>query len=296
MKVPRRPAGEAVPPLTPTRAFVRTVLVTALALGVALVVQLVIVSGVQERAAQAQAFDALRLELATGTAPIGPTDESGALLAMGTPIAYLEIPKLDLHQVVAEGTTGSVLFDGPGHRRDTPLPGQVGTSVVMGRRAAFGGPFADLDTLRTGDKIVVTTGQGVFDFEVVGVRRDGDPVPARPAADASRLTLVTAAGSAFLPNGGLRVDAQLTGDAVGGARRPFSASSLPREEGLMAGDSSTLWALVLWLQALVLLAIGAVWAWQRWGRAYTWIVFLPTLLLVGLAASGEAFRLLPNLM
>jgi len=44
------------------------------------------------------------------------------------------------------------------------------------------------------------------------------------------------------------------------------------------------------------LSVGAVWAWHRWGHAQAWIVFLPPLLLVGLATSGEVARLLPNLL
>ena len=64
----------------------------------------------------------------------------------------------------------------------------------------------------------------------------------------------------------------------------------------MGADASTLWALAFWLQALIVLTLGAVWAWHRWGRAKAWVVFLPPLLLVGLAASGEAARLMPNLL
>ncbi|MFD1273890.1 sortase domain-bontaining protein [Streptomyces kaempferi] len=70
------------------------------------------------------------------------TDQQGDLLAPGTPVALIDIPAAHLHQVVLEGTDSGVLTDGPGHRRDTPLPGQSGTSVLMGRAAAYGGPSA----------------------------------------------------------------------------------------------------------------------------------------------------------
>ena len=65
---------------------------------------------------------------------------------------------------------------------------------------------------------------------------------------------------------------------------------------MMAADTRTLWALALWLQALIVVVLGATWAWHRWGRARAWVVFLPLLLLVGLYTSGEAARLLPNLL
>ena len=97
-------------------------------------------------------------------------------------MAYLEIPAHRPAAGVGSGTTSGVLFDGPGHRRDTPLPGQQGTSLIMGRRAAFGGPFAGIDDLEKGDRIRVTTGQGAFDFDVIGVRHEGDPTPPLPRA------------------------------------------------------------------------------------------------------------------
>ena len=88
----------------------------------------------------------------------------------------------------------------------------------------------------------------------------------------------------------------MTGEPVVGAARLVTAATLPASEQFMGADTSTLWALVLWLQVLILLSLGAVWAWHRWGHAQAWIVFLPPLLLVGLATSGEVARLLPNLL
>lgn len=281
-------------PLPPRLQFARAVLVVIAVLTTTLLAQLTVVSGLQQRAAQERAFDRFRSELAEGTAPIGPT-ANDVILAAGTPVAYLEIPTIGLRQVVLEGTAPAVTFDGPGHRRDTPLPGQNGTSVVLGRRATYGGPFARIDELERNDAIVVTTGQGVFEFRVIGVRREGDPVPAPPASPTSRLLLATADGRPFLPDGVVRVDAQLVGDAVGGPERLVTAADLQPAEQIMAGDTSTLWALVLWLQLLIALALGAVWSWYRWGHPQTWIVFVPPLVLVGLAAAGEVARLLPNI-
>ena len=47
---------------------------------------------------------------------------------------------------------------------------------------------------------------------------------------------------------------------------------------------------------LILIALGAVWAWHRWGRAQAWVVFLPPLMLVGILVSNQAARVLPNLL
>jgi sortase A len=285
-----------VPPLGQRLQLIRAVLVMLLVLSAMLLIQLLLISSRQQSTAQQLSLDGFRAKLAKGTAPIGPVDSQGRQLALGTSVAYLEIPVIGVKQVIAEGTTPSALFNGPGHRRDTPLPGQVGTSVVFGRRAAFGGPFARIGQLTKGDLITVTTGQGVFAFRVLGVRHHGDTVPAPPAKGAGRLVLVTAAGAPFFPDGVVRVDADLEGHAVVGPARILSAPSLPAEEKLMANDGRTLWALALWLQALIALSLAAVWAWHRWGRAQAWVVFLPPLILVGLLTSGEVARLLPNLM
>ena len=53
----------------------------------------------------------------------------------------LDIPAIGIaNMVVVEGTSPENLTLGPGHLRDTPLPGQAGISVVFGRRATFGAP------------------------------------------------------------------------------------------------------------------------------------------------------------
>lgn len=287
---------EPLPPLTPRRQFARAALATAAFASVAVAVHLGAISGLQQRSAQARAFDEFREQLAIGVAPTGPTDDAGALLDIGTPVAHLRIPSIDLEQVVVEGTTTAALYDGPGHRRDTPLPGQEGTSIVMGRRAMYGGPFGKLGSLSPGDQVFVTTAQGEFAFEVTGLRRDGDPALPPPAPGASRLTLITADGAAFLPAGALRVDASLVGTAVGGAQRPFTAATLPAAERIMQGDPGTVWALAMWLQLLLAVVVVAVWSWHRWGRAQTWIVFAAPIAFVAIAVSGEAARLLPNVM
>lgn len=285
-----------IPPLGPRLQLVRAVLVLVCLVSTTLLLQLTVISSLQHSSAQARQFDRLRQELAIGTAPIGPTDADGDVLPLGTPVAYLEVPSIGLEEVIAEGTTSDVLFDGAGHRRDTPLPGQIGTSIVLGRRAAFGGPFSDIASLKAGDAITVTTGQGTFTYHVIDVRREGDPVPPALDAGSSRLVLVTASGGAFLPGGVLRVDADLDGVAVVGPARLLTGSTLPARERAMEGDTSTLWALALWVQALLVIAVGVVVGWKRWGRGRTWVVFLPPLVLVSLCVSGEVARLLPNLL
>lgn len=286
---------DVVPPLSPRLALARAALIALIAFGASLLLHLALISGLQARAAQAEAYDAFRAQLAQGVAPTGPSDPAGVELPLGAPVAHLEIRAIDVSLVVLEGTSAEVLFDGPGHRRDTVLPGQYGTSIVHGRRASYGGPFDEIDSLRVGDAITVTTGQGVFEYEVVGVRRAGDPIPATSPSGA-RLVLVTADGSRFLPRDLLRVDADLVGTPVVGNARVRTAASLPPEELANASQTDTVWALALWLQAVMLLAVGTVWAWFTWGRPQTWVIFSPPLALAAFSLSGEFAKLVPNLL
>lgn len=284
-----------VPPLSQRLELTRALLLFVGAIAGGLVLQLTIMSTLQQRSSQQHAFDAFRSALAKGTAPIGPADQKHRLLALGTPVAYLEVPSIGVRQVVGEGTTTRALFTGPGHRRDTPLPGQPGTSLIAGRRAAYGGPFAHINNLKKDAIIHVTTGQGVFDYRVLGVRHSGDPLPRPYPAGSGRLVLATADGHSFMPSDVVWVDADLKVPAVGGPGGRVATNALPPSEKLMATDTGTLWALALWLQAVLVVVLGAVYAWQRWNRAKAWMVFLPPLLLVSVSAAGEFAKLIPNL-
>lgn len=284
------------PPLSPRLDLLRLIFLVVFVLAGAMVIQHSLVSSLQQRADQQRLYDSFRARLAESTAPVGPTDADGNAYPPGTAVAYLEIPAIDVRQVVVSGTSSGMLFNGPGHRRDTVLPGQAGATVIMGRAAAYGGPFSSIDELDEGDRIKVTTGQGEFEYRVMGVREEGDPLPAPPGEGESRLVLTTAAGPPYLPNGVVRVDAEMDGTAAAGPGRLFASGSLPSSEDTMSGDTTQLWALVLWLQALIAVALGAVWAWHRWGRAQAWVVFLPPLMLVGMFVANQAARLLPNLL
>jgi hypothetical protein len=274
---------------------VRMSLVCLMVLAGGLLVELVATSRLTERSAQSLELATFRKDLAQGTAPVGPTDSAGHVLPHGAPVAYLEIPSIGLHQVVGEGTTPSDLFRGPGHRRDSPLPGQVGVSVVMARRAAFGGPLGRIASIRKGAIVRVTTGQGRFTYRVIDIRGAGDPAPSTPGPGVGRLLLMTAAGRAFVPAGVWRVDADLTA-GVSGPAPLMTSQTLPTSERPMGYDPNAFWALALWLEFLIVVVLGATWAWQRWGRGQAWIVFLPLLSVVSLNASEELIRLLPNLL
>ena len=293
-RVPRPPVQYA--PLSPGQAVVRGILALVAILTLAFVVYLVGLSHIQYLAAQQQLSDVFRAQLAEGTAPVSEGDFDDVLLADGAPVALLTIPQLGISQIVAEGTSSGTLMGGPGHRRDTVLPGQAGVSVLMGRAAAFGGPFSRIQTLQPGDEFTVRTGQGESTFEVIGVRYAGDPTPPNPVRGESRLILMTARGAPYVPTGIAYVDAKLVGDALPAGARQTTALTLPPSHRAMATDTSTVWALVFALQFLLVAEVAAVWAFRRVGAQKTWVVFVPVLLLASVLVAGQLVRLLPNLL
>lgn len=263
-------------------------------LSLGFVLTLSVLGSLKEQRDQRTAYDDFRFDLANGTAPVAQTDENGKLLAPGTSVAILEIPALALQQIVSEGTTSGILMSGPGHRRDTVLPGQQGVSVVYGRRAAFGGPFRDLATLRVGDEIKTLTGQAEATYRVVAVRREGDVLP--PPAQKGRLVLLTADGRPWLPDGVVAVDADLQGDAQPADAKVITAGSLAEAEQPMQGDPTSWVSLLLWSQALLIAAVAVVFAWARWGRWEAWLLGIPIVLAVAVGTFSQAAQLLPNLL
>jgi LPXTG-site transpeptidase (sortase) family protein len=272
---------------------VRSALLVLALVALGLVFQLTVVSGLQHRASQVALFNRFRTELSLGTAPRGPVGPDQRAIALGTPIALLRIPVIGVDQVVVEGTSSAVLTAGPGHYVSTVFPGGTGTSVLLGRAAAYGGPFGRLHDLRRGDRITVITQAGTSVFRVVDVRSAGSRV--RPvAAGAARLTLDTAAGSAFVPNGVLWVDADKIGAPLA-AQDPLVAVA-PANQRPLATDTSTAWELLLLLEALTAVVAGAVWTWRRRGHVQAWIVFFAPLVLLSIVVADQVTRLLPNLL
>lgn len=292
---PKRPRPP-LPPRPPAPAWADVVTSALVVLGVLclwLMLQLLALGGLQQARAQNVLHAQLREQLAAETAPLGGAIEPGV------PVALVEIPTLGLRQVVVEGTSATDLLSGPGHLRSTVLPGQEGRSMIYGRALGFGGPFRSIATLRPGDGVTVTTGQGEFVYRVDAGRRDGDPLPAPPASGEGQLVLVTAEGSGPLaglaPASTVFVDATLVGDAVGApAGRP---GSVPPEEKAMHGDPATaLPPLVLGLQGVLLMAVALTWARRRFPGPATWVLLVPPLLAAVWFSSNAAIRLLPNLL
>ncbi|MGY5060640.1 sortase [Streptomyces sp. 900105755] len=284
------------PPARPGLALAGAALCVLAAVLLGFAANLTVVGHLQHARDQQTSYDELRKELALGTAPVGQRDYEGKLLKAGAPVALLRIPALGLKEVVAEGTTSEVLMAGPGHRRDTPLPGQAGTAVIMGRQWGYGSPFHDLHQLPAGSRVEITTGQGKAVYEVTGVRQAGDALPAPVAERQGRLTLITATGAPYTPRGVLRVDAKLVTAVQPNPPRDLRAGWIADSEQALGTDPGAWLGVFLWTQGLLLAALLAVVAFRVWGRWQTWICAGPLLLALGLADSQSLTALLPNLL
>jgi sortase A len=271
-----------------------SVLITVALLMAWVLVFLEFLSPFQESRAQKSLYATLRSQLAQETAPFAEPIKPGA------PVALIDIPQAGIHHlVIVEGTAPVQLVDGPGHLPNSSLPGQQGTSVVLGRALAFGGPFSDIPGLRPGDPITVTTQQGRFVYKVQDVRHTGDTTQLPTAAAPATLTLVTASGSGWLggiaPSSAVYVDAVLSGTpkaSVGSGVYP-SGDELPMGQDHSFG---TFAELVLSLQLLVGVLAAVAWARNRWSRPLAHLVGFPVVLASLWIVTDVASRLLPNLL
>lgn len=99
--------------------------------------------------------------------PIAPPKEDGTRdeeIVLGS----ISIPAIDVEQPLLQGIRLKTFDLGVGHWPGTALPGQVGNVVLGGHRTSGIRPFRDLDQLKKGDEIIVTSEEGTFVYIVDG--------------------------------------------------------------------------------------------------------------------------------
>jgi sortase A len=82
---------------------------------------------------------------------------------VGFAIGRLRIPRIGLQTVFVQGDSENILKLSVGHIPGTALPGQPGNMVLAGHRDTF---FRALRNVRTGDRIVIESPDGSYDYEV----------------------------------------------------------------------------------------------------------------------------------
>lgn len=116
----------------------------------------------------------------------------------GQPAFVLQIPAIDLNEVVVWGSLPADLRGGPGWRLGTASPGS-GNTVVLGHSTLWGASFGRLADVPAGSIISVRTIDGrVYRYRVDKVRDvAGSDVTPMQQTGSSRLTLVTSSGGPF---------------------------------------------------------------------------------------------------
>jgi sortase A len=123
-------------------------------------------------------------------APASPAaDITSAAVGPDGIVGMLEIPRLELSEIIRSGDDDNTLDVAIGHLADTPLPWQVGNTVLAAHRDTH---FRELRHIETGDVIRLRTAAGVFEY-VVRDRMIVNPEDVWVLAPSSqrRLTLVT---------------------------------------------------------------------------------------------------------
>jgi sortase A len=196
--------------------------------------------------------------------------------------------------------------------------GQPGNAAVVARRSGFGGPFAHLDQLQHGDRILVATTQGQSLYIVRQVKTEtlvnGSPTTSstltgvstgpKPTGTVSttklygptpgdQLTLVTSASSApWNTDRAIVVTATMRG-------KPFAPtpqqSRSPSQDG-NSGDPNALPVLALAVLALVATLIGAVALYRRASLRSAYLLTTAPLIVFTVLGAEAASRLLPAWM
>ena len=248
--------------------------------------------------------------VAPGSTPVPPTTATPLPPPpTGEAVAIIRIPRIGVDKAVVEGVGVGDLKKGPGHYPDTPMPGQPGNAAIAGHRTTYGAPFFNLEALRPGDPILVTTRSGShFEYDVLETKvvKPIETTVVDPTTD-NRLTLTTC-NPRYSAAQRLVVVARLRGEVTDPPTAPLPAVADPGDATLgpplaltqvragLGGDRgarlpSLLWAIaVLWLGLLIWVIARRLHSWRRW---LVYLAFSPAVAVVLFLWFQQVNRLLP---
>ena len=168
--------------------------------------------------------------------------------------------------------------------------------MIAGHRTTYGAPFRDLDQLEDGDRIKVTTVDGIFDYTVRGA------VTIRPGQDdvtgpkfENLLTLVTSSPP-YRADHRLAVVAELEDTPV----VPDDELLIGRNPAIATDELGVFRDTTAWTPAVIYFQLlAAVWILAkvltaRWRRWSAWLITAPLLFTFGFLFLESAARLLPS--
>ena len=86
----------------------------------------------------------------------------------GKPLGRIVIRRMGVRVIFVQGTNWAHdLSKGPGHYKQTSVPGLDKTTAIAGHRTTFGAPFRKINRLRQGDAIVLEVPYGTFRYRVL---------------------------------------------------------------------------------------------------------------------------------
>ena len=218
--------------------------------------------------------------------PAAPTGEA---------VAIIDIPKINVEKAVVQGVGVSNLKKGPGHYPETPMPGQKGNAAIAGHRTTYGHPFYDLDALKPGDDIFVSTKEGKFQYKVDhSTNVDPHDVAVLDPTTDNILTLTTCTPR-FSAAQRLIVVSKLVGPAIE-APPPAATSGSPTlasEKPGLSGKQTAKAPAVEWGILAALVFFGTWYVARRWRRWPAYLMGAPVFLFVLFFFFENVARLLP---
>lgn len=112
----------------------------------------------------------------------------------GDGIALIDIEKIGVHTVIAGGSTLEVLENNIGHFENTAMPGETGNFSIAGHRNTINNEvFRNIDKLKVGDEIKITTLTDIFQYEIneIFVTSPSDIDVLNQNLDEKTMTIVT---------------------------------------------------------------------------------------------------------
>lgn len=250
-------------------------------------------TGISEARDQKQLKNEFKTTQATTPPPPSSTPTTLPPTPEGDAVAIIDIPKINVDKAVVEGVGTEDLKKGPGHYPSTPMPGQKGNAAIAGHRTTYGHPFYDLDALKPGDDIFVSTRQGKFQYKVDhSMNVDPHDVAVLDPTPDNRLTLTTCTPR-FSAAQRLIVVSELVGPAV---EAPPPSPTAPVKVLAKAGLSGKQAPKAPAIQWGILAALAFFGTWyfaRRWRRWPAYIIGTPIFLFILFFFFENVARLLP---
>jgi len=206
----------------------------------------------------------------TTTLPTKAVQAAAAPPAEGQPVGEIQIPAIGADFVVVQGTDTADLERGPGHYLGTALPGNPGNAAIAGHRTTYLRPFYNLDALKPGDPIFITTVQGRFQYSVTDTQvvSPDDTAVLNPTATPT-LTLTTC-NPRYSASTRMVVQAALVTPVVAAAPvKKVPPARLKAAAADLAGGQGDWTGALLWGLVVAAAGFGVWWMW-RWRRRW-WV-------------------------